>query len=257
MLGRRQDGQLQRRPRKADKCVEGYYEQFERGPYSLKMQEWRACGQNDITSLVVAASREGSECVVALDVILAAQSDEQAAEHILDSLEVDCGALLPPTPADASTPASPPSSPGSSADASESAPGGGGTSEELDCADFASQAEAQGVLDGDPSDPNGLDGDGVACESLSSGGGASPPPQSPPPTTSTPPSTPPPSSPPGGSSEGIPPPPADGDYDCDDFDTHDQAQQVYEQDTSDPHGLDGPVGEGSTGEAGVACEELL
>ena len=37
-----------------------------------------------------------------------------------------------------------------------------------DCADFATQAEAQAVLVADPTDPNGLDGDddGYACESL-------------------------------------------------------------------------------------------
>jgi len=36
-----------------------------------------------------------------------------------------------------------------------------------DCADFATQAQAQAVLDADSSDPNGLDADndGVACES--------------------------------------------------------------------------------------------
>jgi excalibur calcium-binding domain-containing protein len=35
-----------------------------------------------------------------------------------------------------------------------------------DCADFDSQAEAQEVLEDDPSDPSGLDGDddGEACE---------------------------------------------------------------------------------------------
>ena len=40
---------------------------------------------------------------------------------------------------------------------------------DLDCSDFSTQAEAQRVLDADPSDPNDLDGspeDGVACESL-------------------------------------------------------------------------------------------
>ena len=39
---------------------------------------------------------------------------------------------------------------------------------DLDCSDFATQAEAQAVLDADPSDPHGLDGegDGVPCESL-------------------------------------------------------------------------------------------
>ena len=45
-----------------------------------------------------------------------------------------------------------------------------------DCSDYASQLEAQAVLDGDPSDPNGLDGDGdgVACESSGSMSGAPP-----------------------------------------------------------------------------------
>lgn len=40
---------------------------------------------------------------------------------------------------------------------------------DLDCADFGSQADAQAELRSDPSDPNGLDGnddDGIACESL-------------------------------------------------------------------------------------------
>ncbi len=43
---------------------------------------------------------------------------------------------------------------------------------DLDCADFASQAEAQAVLDADPTDPNGLDADndGIACETLAGGG---------------------------------------------------------------------------------------
>lgn len=42
------------------------------------------------------------------------------------------------------------------------------TASDLDCADFASQAEAQATLDADPTDPNGLDadGDGIACEEL-------------------------------------------------------------------------------------------
>lgn len=45
------------------------------------------------------------------------------------------------------------------------------TQGDLDCADFASQAEAQAVFDADPTDPNGLDadGDGVACESDTEG----------------------------------------------------------------------------------------
>ncbi len=46
-------------------------------------------------------------------------------------------------------------------------------------------------------------------------------------------------------------------YDCSDFDTQAQAQQVYDQDPSDPYGLDGPIGTASEGQPGVACEELL
>jgi len=46
-------------------------------------------------------------------------------------------------------------------------------------------------------------------------------------------------------------------YDCADFATQEEAQAVYNQDPSDPYGLDGPIGEASDGEAGIACEELL
>ncbi len=51
-------------------------------------------------------------------------------------------------------------------------------------------------------------------------------------------------------------PAPDADLDCSDFDYQEDAQVVYEQDTSDPHGLDGPPGERFTGEQGVACEGL-
>jgi len=45
-------------------------------------------------------------------------------------------------------------------------------------------------------------------------------------------------------------------FDCQDFATQEEAQAVYDEDTSDPNGLDGPIGEGSTGTEGVACEDL-
>jgi hypothetical protein len=45
-------------------------------------------------------------------------------------------------------------------------------------------------------------------------------------------------------------------YNCDDFTYQEEAQAVYDQDTSDPNGLDGPIGPGFSGEEGVACEEL-
>lgn len=49
---------------------------------------------------------------------------------------------------------------------------------------------------------------------------------------------------------------ADGTYNCEDFDTQEQAQAFYDADPSDPDGLDGPPGEAFTGEPGVACEGL-
>jgi hypothetical protein len=58
------------------------------------------------------------------------------------------------------------------------------------------------------------------------------------------------------SASGVPPLPADGDYDCSEFDTQAEAQRVYDQDPSDPYGLDGPIGDASTGVPAVACEDL-
>jgi hypothetical protein len=51
-----------------------------------------------------------------------------------------------------------------------------GAQADLNCSDFATQEEAQAVLDSDASDPNGLDADndGIACEELRDGGGGPP-----------------------------------------------------------------------------------
>ncbi len=49
---------------------------------------------------------------------------------------------------------------------------------------------------------------------------------------------------------------ADGTFNCDDFDFQEDAQAVFNQDTSDPNGLDGPIGPEFTGQQGVACEDL-
>jgi hypothetical protein len=97
---------------------------------------------------------------------------------------------------------------------------------DLDCADFATQQEAQAVLDANPSDPNYLDGegDGMACESLPSASASAPPPPEP---------------------ESVP----TGDLDCADFATQEEAQAVLDADPSDPNYLDG---EGD----GIACESL-
>jgi hypothetical protein len=38
-------------------------------------------------------------------------------------------------------------------------------------------------------------------------------------------------------------------YDCDDFRTQEEAQAIYDQDPTDPNGLDGPIGTASDGQA--------
>ncbi len=80
--------------------------------------------------------------------------------------------------------------------------------QDLDCASFDSQAEAQAELESDPSDPNNLDADddGIACETYDYGGG-------------------------GGGGGGA-------DLDCADFSSQAEAQAEFDADPTDPNGLD-------------------
>jgi hypothetical protein len=223
------------------------------------MQTWYSCTNFDSTSYVVAAAPEGRECVVVLGAKIApgaGEADREAVHHLLDTFEIDCGTLPPPPPpadteasvtpsASAKPSTSPSAGASSSSDTTSPAP-----SEDLyDCSDFATQEEAQAVFNQDPSDPYGLDedpgpDDGVACEwNPDSSEGSSLPP-----STSTLPPTPDPSSNP---SSGSPVTlSSSGDLDCSDFATQAEAQQVYDADPSDPHGLDGYDNDGR------ACESL-
>lgn len=100
---------------------------------------------------------------------------------------------------------------------------------DLNCADFGSQAEAQQNLRANPSDPNGLDAenDGVACETFDYPEGT---PRDETPVT-------------GAQQPG-------GDLDCPDFASQAEAQAVYNQDPTDPNGLDAD-------NDGEACEEFF
>lgn len=124
----------------------------------------------------------------------------------------------------------------------------------VNCGDFATQEEAQAVLDADPSDPNGLDPDfdGVACQSI----GSEEP--TPPVREEAPPSVEEPVTHPNPVEEPVPPPVGTQDlYTCEDFAYQEDAQAVYDADPSDPHGLDGPVGSDNDtmGIPGRACEK--
>lgn len=103
------------------------------------------------------------------------------------------------------------------------------TSQDLNCSDFASQAEAQAELDKDKNDPHGLDGDGdgMACEDTDSDDGGSGD---------------------GGSDDGGGDPGnTPKDLDCKDFASQAEAQQELANDPSDPHNLDAD-------DDGQACE---
>ena len=82
-----------------------------------------------------------------------------------------CGVDPPPAGGEPEAARSATPDPGEETPPQESQQYGGG---DLDCADFATREEAQAALDSDPSDPNGLDGegDGVPCEDLPSSGAA-------------------------------------------------------------------------------------
>src|SRR5690606_13689478 len=93
----------------------------------------------------------------------------------------------------------------------------------LDCDYFNFWEQAQAVYEEDESDPNFLDedGDGIACPDL----------------------------PEAGTDPVRPPLPESGDYSCVDFPYQELAQEVYDEDPTDPHNLD-PTGDG------VACSRL-
>ncbi|MGH3980556.1 MAG: excalibur calcium-binding domain-containing protein [Pseudonocardiaceae bacterium] len=116
--------------------------------------------------------------------------------------------------------------------------------QDLDCGDFATQQEAQAVLDSDLSDPNGLDGDGdgIACESLPSGTTPESPQVPLPPVPAQPPA-------PAAPEPALPATPLP-DRDCPDFDSQAEAQAALDADPSDPERLD------ANGD-GVACESLF
>jgi hypothetical protein len=93
----------------------------------------------------------------------------------------------------------------------------------LDCDYFNFWEQAQAVYEEDDTDPNFLDedGDGIACPDL----------------------------PEAGLDPVMPDLPASGDYSCVDFPYQELAQEVYDEDPTDPHNLD-PTGDG------VACSRL-
>jgi hypothetical protein len=77
----------------ADNCTAGPSKDFDRPPLSGKMQTWYNCRGQGITNLLVSAAPEGRECVVFVQVRMISKADRAAAQHIFDTLRVDCGGI--------------------------------------------------------------------------------------------------------------------------------------------------------------------
>lgn len=153
-------------------CELGEQTVFTRLPYSGTMQEWVNCDGNTVHEAVtLSASPEGRPCVMVAQVIFYSEADAEAAQHLLDTIEISCDPVqkvVPPPDQDEARDDSEddddrdrsvvPKTPRSQAPPK--------SRDELNCSDFGSQEEAQAVLDADPSDPHRLDAnsDGEACE---------------------------------------------------------------------------------------------
>jgi hypothetical protein len=74
-------------------CEHDARQDFDRSPYSGRLQ-WLTCGPNgDHRRLILAAAPENRECAVILQILTYSQPDREAARHILNTFEADCGGI--------------------------------------------------------------------------------------------------------------------------------------------------------------------
>jgi len=73
-------------------CERGARQDFDRPPYSGRMQEWRNCS-GTYDQLLVAAAPEDRGCLVTLQIATHSEADRETARHILDTFDADCGAI--------------------------------------------------------------------------------------------------------------------------------------------------------------------
>jgi len=71
-------------------CTLGPYKDYDRPPYTGKMQTWYDCGVDGATTYTVAARPEGGGCVAVFDVRVSEEADRKAIEHLVNTFEVDC-----------------------------------------------------------------------------------------------------------------------------------------------------------------------
>lgn len=111
-------------------CSDGGRRDYERAPYSGRIQTWNDCNLGVSTVHTLVAAAKDRECAALLWINMAGESDREAAQHILDTFKVECGRLpasattavaSPSVPASPEAAASPSASPEVSAPASASA----------------------------------------------------------------------------------------------------------------------------------------
>ncbi len=76
-------------------CEAGTRRDFDRPPYSGRIQRWENCGgESDHTAIALAAAPEGRECVVVAQIGgYFQETDEKNIQHVLDTFEADCGEI--------------------------------------------------------------------------------------------------------------------------------------------------------------------
>jgi type II secretory pathway pseudopilin PulG len=107
---------------KAETCAEeGPYKDYDRPPLSGKLQTWYGCGDDGATVYDLVAYPEGRECVVALNARISDEADREAIEHLVNTLEVNCGRVTSEPLSSPSASASPQAADSPEAESSPSA----------------------------------------------------------------------------------------------------------------------------------------
>ena len=73
-------------------CAPGARRDYNRPPYSGKMQQWD-CGEGH-SAFTLAAAPEDRECMVLLQVAMYEEADVEIGQHILDGFKADCGRVV-------------------------------------------------------------------------------------------------------------------------------------------------------------------
>lgn len=77
-------------------CETSITRDLDRPPYSGKILEWENCaGDSDHTAITLAAAPQVRECVIVAQIggYFLTEADEESIQHVLDTLETDCGKI--------------------------------------------------------------------------------------------------------------------------------------------------------------------